>query len=249
MGLLPAWRASALLLLALVFSAGCTVETNDANATECRIDGAVQCGGNFVGYSCQGDRKPSLDCGAGTTETDGEIGYCCGVGATSACTVDTAAGCSDGSTGYSCTNGVLPNESDPSQTCGQGVAGPNGDALYCCITGTTSSCAADASVVGCTGGSSGFSCTSADTPSQGNPALACSSPTPGEAGSLLYCCIGLTGSTGSCAPDSSVVGCTGNSFGFSCTSTDTPDQTQTSLVCSTATSGPDNDLLYCCSST
>ncbi len=237
------------MALAWAFTTGCTVNTNDSNATECRIDGNVVCTGNFVGYSCQGDQKPSLDCGVGTTEADGETGYCCGVGATSECVVDTLAGCTDGSTGYSCTNGVLPTAADPALNCGAGVAGPNGDALYCCVGSTASSCAPDTTVAGCTGGSSGYSCTSTDTPTQSNALLDCSTPTPGADGSLLYCCIDFSSTTGSCAADSSVAGCAGNSFGFSCTSTDTPDQTQTSLVCSTATQGPNGELLYCCSST
>jgi hypothetical protein len=207
----------------------------------------VLCGGNFVGYSCDGESKPSLTCGAGTTEASGETAYCCGVQSTNDCVADTTVGCTDGSTGYSCTGSALPNSSDPSLACGAGVTGPNGDALYCCIGISSSTCAADASVAGCSGGSYGFSCTSSDTPTQGNPALDCSTPVAGQNGSSLYCCIGFSGATGSCMADSSVVGCAGSSFGFSCTSTDTPDQTQTSLVCSTATAGPNNELLYCCS--
>jgi hypothetical protein len=243
----PALRASALLFLAWSFVTGCTINTNDTSASDCRIDSAVLCSGNFVGYSCDGEIKPPLTCGAGTTEADGETGYCCGVQGANSCNVDTAAGCTDGSTGYSCIGGVLPSSSDPTLACGAGVAGPNGDALYCCIGITSNTCAPDASVTGCTGGSYGFSCTASDTPTQGNPALDCSTPAAGENGSSLYCCIDFNESTGSCKPDASVVGCTGNSFGFSCTSSDTPDQTQTSLVCSTATAGPNNELLYCCS--
>jgi len=249
MGLLAALRTSALLLLAWASATGCTVTTNDSNATECRIDSNVVCSGNFVGYSCQGDQKPASNCGTGTTEADGETGYCCGVAATNACVVDDAAGCTTGSTGYSCSNGLLPASSDPSLSCGAGVAGPDGDELYCCITGAVSSCMQDTSVAGCTGGSSGYSCTSTDTPRQSNPNLDCSTATPGPDGSLLYCCIGFSAATGSCAPDASVTGCAASSYGFSCTSSDTPDQTQASLVCSTATQGPNGELLYCCSST
>ncbi|MEI9938638.1 MAG: hypothetical protein WDO69_15580 [Pseudomonadota bacterium] len=250
MGSTPALRAGALLLLAWALVTACTVTTNDSNdpnASQCRLDDAVVCPGNFVGYSCQGVLKPSPTCGTGTVEADGETGYCCGVDSTDTCVVDTAAGCTDGSTGYSCTGGVLPGSGDPSLSCGTGVAGPNGDALYCCIGVTSSSCSSDSSVTGCTGGSYGFSCASTDTPTQGNAALDCSTPAPGPDGSSLYCCVGFSGSTGSCTPDSSVAGCTGSSFGFSCTSSDAPDQTQPSLLCSTATPGPHNESLYCCS--
>jgi len=72
-------RASVLLLLAWPFAAACGSDTNGANVSACRIDTDVVCPGNFVGYSCQGKSKPSPSCGAGTLESDGETGYCCGV--------------------------------------------------------------------------------------------------------------------------------------------------------------------------
>jgi hypothetical protein len=247
MSLVPALRSSALLLLAIAFATACTVTAGDSSPNQCRIDTAVLCSGNSVGYSCRGALAPKASCGPGTAESDGETGYCCAVQSSSSCAIDTAAGCSDGSTGYACTGGVLPNSSDPSLNCGAGVAGPDGDELYCCIAMTSGSCSADSSVAGCTGGSYGYSCTSTDTPTQGNPALDCSTPTTGVNGSSLYCCIGFSAASSSCAPDSSVAGCTGGSYGFSCTSTDTPDQAQMSLECSTATPGPNNELLYCCS--
>ncbi len=250
MGSTPALRASALFLFMWAFAMGCSVSTNgsnDANANECRIDSAVLCTANSVGYSCQGDLKPSSACGPGTTEADGETAYCCQVETANSCVADSAAGCNDGSTGYSCAGGAVPTSVDPSLACSDAVAGPSGDALYCCIGISSSSCAPDSSVTGCSGGSYGFSCTSNDTPTQGNATLDCSTPITGDNGSTLYCCVGFSGSTGSCTSDSSVAGCTGNSYGFSCTSTDTPDQTNRSLLCSTATAGPNNELLYCCS--
>jgi hypothetical protein len=45
-----------------------------------------------------------------------------------------------------------------------------------------------------------------------------------------------------------VSGCTGDSYGFSCTSTDTPSDSNSSLNCSTAVNGPNNESLYCCTS-
>jgi hypothetical protein len=249
MSLNTAARTSALSLLVWAVTTGCTVQTNGSSPSECRVDGNVSCTGNFLGYSCQGDLQPSLDCGAGTTEPDGETGYCCRSGAAGACAVADQAGCAGASTGYSCTNGVLPASTNPTLSCGGGVAGPDGDALYCCVQAAPSSCMLDTSVAGCTGGSSGYSCTLADTPAQGDPTLDCSDPTPGPQGSHLYCCIAFSNATGSCAADPSVAGCAANSFGFSCTGADTPDQTLSSLVCSTATQGPNGELLYCCSNT
>ena len=250
MGFNRALGASALLALAWAFATGCTV--NAASTTQCSVDAGVVCTGNSVGYSCQGDATPrqdnsALNCGAGVTEADGESGFCCDTQAGTACTIDTTVGCTDGSTGYSCTGAETPTDSDPAQSCGAGVSDNNGNSLYCCITTATSSCAPDSTVAGCSGGSFGFSCSSTDTPTDGNPALTCSDATTGPDGASLYCCVGFTPGTSSCMPDSTVAGCSGGSFGFSCTSTDTPDQTQTSLTCSDPTTGPDGEMLYCCS--
>ncbi|MEI9954334.1 MAG: hypothetical protein WDO74_36530 [Pseudomonadota bacterium] len=190
MGSTPALRANVLLLLAWTFATGCD-GTNGSDASPCRIDTDVLCPGNFVGYSCQSEAKPSPTCGPGTHESDGEIGYCCEVQNTGRCEVDASAGCTDGSTGYSCSAGVQPHATEPSLACSAGVAGPNADERYCCIR--------------------------------------------------------FNGSAGSCTANAIVAGCTVNSYGFSCTETDTPDQTQTSLLCSSATTGPNDELLYCCS--
>jgi len=37
----------------------------------------VICTGDFLGYSCNGEQKPSTDCSEGTLEASGEVGYCC----------------------------------------------------------------------------------------------------------------------------------------------------------------------------
>lgn len=221
--------------------------TNDSNATptQCRLDSTLGCDTNSVGYSCQGDLKPAAVCGAGSAELDGETGYCCSVGAT--CGAVDGVGCTNGSTGYSCTGSVAPGSEDASLSCGSGVSGQNGDVLYCCYSVASSSCSADSSVTGCSGGSYGFSCTSTDTPSQSNASLDCSDPTSGPGGSSLYCCIGFSGSQSSCAADSTVTGCHGGSYGFSCTGSDTPNQTNDTLNCSSPITGPNNELLYCCS--
>ena len=248
MSLLPALRASAVLSVAWLLASGCTVKTGDSNTDECRLDANVQCTtANTVGYSCDGDLKPSFNCGAGVTEPDGETGYCCTASSSDVCTIDNAAGCTDGSTGYSCAGSVAPNSSDPSLSCGSGVTQPDGEVLYCCIGLTSTSCVADASVAGCTGGSYGYSCTGSDTPAQGNPSLSCSDPAEAKDGSLLYCCIGFSDTAGSCEPDATVAGCSGNSYGFSCTGSDRPEQSRSSLTCSTAIAGANNELLYCCS--
>jgi hypothetical protein len=219
----------------------------------CNADASVVCSsGTGTGYSCTGSETPqqtnsTLDCGTGVAESDGDTGYCCTTGSatTDTCAVDTTVAC-DGSTGYSCTGTTPPDATDTTLDCGAGVSGANGTLAYCCVSlPASSTCLADSSVVGCTGGSYGFSCTSTDTPTDADSSLDCSVATAGPNGASLYCCISFS-STSSCAPDSTVVGCTGDSYGFSCTSTDTPEESQPTLNCSDPTTGPNNELLYCC---
>ncbi len=105
----------------------------------------------------------------------------------------------------------------------------------------SSGCGQDSSVA-CTGGGTGYSCAPGDLPSDDDSSLACSIGVA-SAGETLYCCVSFTSST--CAPDETVQGCTGNSFGFSCTGNDSPDETDSSLVCSAPVSG-NSALLYCC---
>jgi hypothetical protein len=105
-------------------------------------------------------------------------------------------------------------------------------------------CAQDSSVGGCRGPSTGFLCGNGESPDQSDSSLVCSDGTPSSDGFVLYCCIQFTSST--CAADPSVQGCRGVSFGFSCTGSDTPDESDSSLNCSPATQGDNGALLYCC---
>jgi hypothetical protein len=106
------------------------------------------------------------------------------------CTQDeTVQGCTSGSFGYSCDNGDTPDQSDSSLQCSYGVADPNGNTDYCCVSfASSATCAQDPTVTGCSGASFGFSCTGSDTPSDDDSSLTCSSGVAGNAGSLLYCC-------------------------------------------------------------
>src|SRR6185437_13252567 len=88
----------------------------------------------------------------------------------------------------------------------------------------------------------GYSCAPGDNPENSDSSLVCSDGTD-VSGATLYCCVQFVSST--CEPDDTVVGCAGDSFGFSCTGTDTPDEADPTLVCSQPTDGGDA-LLYCC---
>ncbi len=120
--------------------------------------------------------------------------------------------------------------------------------LFACTTTVTppaaTGCSADDSVQGCTDGAFGYSCDNADTPDQTNPNLDCSVGIVDSSGLTDYCCIDFSSST--CAPDPTVSGCVGTSFGFSCTGSDSPDETDSSLVCSQGEPGNAGSTLYCC---
>ena len=159
----------------------------------------------------------------------------------SQCRIDGNVICPGDFVGYSCAGDL-----QPTTTCGQGTTEDDGETAYCCGVQSTGACVVD-TLAGCSDGSTGYSCTLGDLPSFNDPSLACSAAVAGPNGDELYCCLGFSGSTGSCAPDSNVSGCSSGSYGYSCSSTDTPDQSQTSLTCSSSTPGPDGALLFCCS--
>lgn len=103
----------------------------------CAADSTVSgCDAASAGYSCTGtdspsDSDPSLSCSAGTLDGTDTL-YCCSSTGSGTCAEDpTVAGCTGGSIGYSCLGTDTPEESNPSLTCGAGVA-DNGETLYCC---------------------------------------------------------------------------------------------------------------------
>lgn len=120
---------------------------------------------------------------AGCTVSSGPPAYTCDPD-------PTVQGCPANADGFSCTGGDTPEQSDSSLYCSDGVPGNAGSRLYCCVTFSVHvTCAPDPTVQGCIPSSIGFSCTGGDTPDQGDPSLVCSQGVPGNAGSLLYCCI------------------------------------------------------------
>lgn len=106
------------------------------------------------------------------------------------------------------------------------------------------SCGQDSSVVGC-GSAVGYSCTGNSVPTDNDSSLTCSDPTTGSNGDSLYCCTTYTASSSTTCNADSTVDCSGGGFGFTCTGTDTPDQDDSSLECSTGTVNSSNTQ-YCC---
>ena len=168
----------------------------------CAQDGTVQgCVGASIGFSCSGTDNPtavnpSLVCSTGTPGGAGTQ-YCCGTGAaptpgttTSMCAVDDVVVCTAPSTGYSCTGGVTPTQGDATLSCGQGTTESDGTTLgYCCNTATSppaAACAADPSVTGCPGDSTGYTCTGGANPM--TTSLLCGSAMPAANGAMSFCC-------------------------------------------------------------
>ena len=109
--------------------------------------------------------------------------------------------------------------------------------------GVPPGCNSDSSL-DCSGGGEGISCPSGTAP---NPSAGvCSDPSDQGDGTDGYCCIPFSGDS-ACSVDDTVTGCEYPSYGFSCTDASTsPDQGDSSLVCSQGVSDPNGNTDYCC---
>ncbi|HTQ04555.1 MAG TPA: hypothetical protein VMI54_11895 [Polyangiaceae bacterium] len=244
------------LIAALI--AGCTVTTNsdDTSANHCAQDSTVPCTSPALGYSCTGaalptDTDAALNCGSGI-ESGGETTYCCNTTtsvAQNTCATDpTIVSCGTEATPYTCSGSVTPETSDPSLNCGDGVPGANGTLSYCCsaTVDVSTDCVVDTTLTSCGDVSTGYTCMGGLIPTDTDPSLVCGDGVPGTtSGSEAFCCIQFTSTT--CSADPDVEGCSGDSYGFSCTSSATPDEEDSSLVCSDPVPGADGKTLYCCS--
>jgi len=112
--------------------------------------------------------------------------------------------------------------------------------------GPPSTCTANAAVAGCSGGSVGYTC-AGDRPDDGDTNLVCNDGTPGAAGMTIYCCAPYGQYWSECTVDTSVAGCAGDSFGFTCSGPESPADADASLACSAGTASG-SDTLYCCNS-
>ena len=155
------------------------------------------------------------------------------------------------STGYSCTGTDSPDqESSSPLNCSGGTPSNDGLTLFCCIDDSvvTSGCSVDSTIVGCTGASIGFSCTGTADPTTSDTSLVCSAGTP-SGSDTLFCCASYAPPTGNtCMQDSTVMGCTGSSIGFTCAGSDNPAQASPSLTCGAGVAGGAG-MQYCCEPT
>lgn len=228
----------------------------------CAADSSLTCDGNAIGISCPSGTSPdstSYDCSVPTTNPDGTDGYCCiTYDASSPCAPDpSVTGCVFPSYGFSCST---PGDTPDMYDCTLNCSVDQGTGTFCCddngacsgggssggtSSGGTGGCVAD-STLACDAGSDGVSCPPGGNPEADFPGYICSAPSPQPDGSDGYCCAtGFSGST--CSQDPTVDGCAYPSVGFSCAGTDSPDQADPSLNCSTGVADPTTgDTLYCC---
>jgi hypothetical protein len=209
--------------------------------TECSTSDTVPCAAGDTGYSCSiGATSPAsavLTCTM-TTANNLDL-YCCTPATTAACITDATVSCQAG-TGYTCSGTSQPEDVDPTVVC----SADQESGQFCCVSG--SSCAYDATLA-CETGAAGYTCSGTSTPNSVDSSLVCSEPNSANA----YCCFTTNEATAStCTQDQTVTGCQANaqgeqSYGFSCTGADTPDQDYSGITCSTPTAGTGNTL-YCC---
>jgi hypothetical protein len=170
------------------------------------------------------------------------VGGCTVVSSNTCSKTSDVTGCVGASSGYSCTGSDAPQENNLDLTCSAGHSEADGTTSYCCLDATVAICGANPAVT-CASGSSGYSCTGAYSPASYNATLTCGAGAPQTDGVTEYCCTASTTTT--CAV-SSTVGCTSGAAGYSCTGSDTPQQSDSALTCSAGVAGTAGATSYCC---
>jgi hypothetical protein len=233
------------IAVAALVAAGCQEVTTDnfqnpppgVPDTCTQIASLPGCDNGSISYSCTSDRpddvgsasgdSQQLACSDGTPGPEGTMQYCCAPLSTyfTNCAVDTAiTGCGASSIGFACGD-TAPSDADPTIACSASLGG----GTYCCNTAAlSSSCAVDPGVAACTGIEVGYSCVDGATPSDGDPALACTA-----AGGGAYCCIPFAQSSPTCVEAPGVCG-TG-AFGFTCAPGASPDGLDPAIACAPGT--------------
>ncbi len=116
------------------------------------------------------------------------------------------------------------------------------------LPGPPPSCTQVPALAGCSEGSLSYSCAN-NRPDDGDTNLVCDQGTPGvdfEGGvPTLFCCAPYGQWASECTP-TTVPGCGAESLGFSCSGETSPDQVDTSLVCSQAVPNSSGMNDYCC---
>jgi hypothetical protein len=232
-----------------------TEETNDnfvnpppGPPADCTPSAAVAgCAGGSQGYVCTGDRPDDGDtnlvCSDGAPGAAGTTIYCCAPYGQywSDCTVDTTIqGCVADAFGFRCTGPEGPADADTSLACTAGTASGS-DTLYCCNSAALAPTCAPDPTISCASPAIGYSCTEDDSPSRSSASLACDVGAAGTAGTTQHCCLPFLQSPDACQEAGTPTGCAQGSYGFSCTGSTTPAESNPALQCGEAAPG-----LFCC---
>lgn len=189
---------------------GCTAQTDCAGFadTQCFLNEGICANAHGVGDACSANGNecgPGLECGSVVadlgTPPAGETGWC-----GNTCVASTqCAGASAGGTNlegeqnfcvvWDATTDICVPGCSSDADC-QNFTGTNcgnwvsdlGRAATCGPASTGVKCTYDASVQGCTGASTGYSCAAGVTPEQVDTALSCSAGVAGNRGLTLFCC-------------------------------------------------------------
>jgi hypothetical protein len=248
---------------------GCTASASGSVGLDigdfpgCAEDDSLDCSGGGFGITCPSGTSPDNGqyvCSDPQANANGD-GYCCidfsgSYPSGDSCAVDDSvtATCEYPSYGFTCTGSDGPDTGDSSLVCSE----PGGNGMqYCCTDGsgggsgssggssgssggTTPTCAADTSLQ-CDAGAYGVTCDAGAELATDDPSYICSTPTMNSDGSSGYCCVeNFTDS--SCTADPSL-DCQDPSIGFTCTGTDSPSDSDTTLTCSTPGG---NGMQFCC---
>ncbi len=118
--------------------------------------------------------------------------------------------------------------------------------------GPPASCRTVAPLAGCASGSVSYACAGGG-PDETDMNLVCDDGVPGPVGdgdggaaTTLYCCARYGRWASECVAALDVPGCGAESLGFSCKGAVTPDQVDTSIVCSAAIARDGGPSAYCC---
>jgi hypothetical protein len=167
--------------------------------------------------------------------------FCCANAPSQGCYRDPSVSCAAPYLGYNC------QVYETFNNLGSTFACSSGNAPFCCAGhGGAGGCvAADAGT--CAGNGTPYTCFGTDTPEPTTPSVACDSGRIADpnAQSTGFCCFPFTSSA--CTPSHSVVGCLqAGLYGFNCTGTATPDQTDSTLKCDVGANDAKGGTDYCC---
>ncbi len=154
------------------------------------------------------------------------------------------AGC-EGGFPYTCMSGSLPSDSDPTLVCQGGSPGANGSITFCCGSSSASSSGCNTTdQFACPESAIAYACTGANSPSAGDPTLACEA----YGSDNDYCCIADGGTTSpSCTLESDAGCASGGPIAYVCPSGATPDTIDPTLSCGAPTALSNGFASYCCS--